>query len=289
MRRALWALGAAITFITGIGILSAPECESVSFSRAGGQRVSTVSCFADQSGAVPAWLAGVGLLAVAVIFILLSSRKSMAAQPSRGRRNGSADQRVRQSRSSVVQDDDARPEVKPAARDVGKQILDQARRANVGYRQIHAATQVDALLRNSRSTPSPRAWFFARVPEHLVVMFASDFVRRFQGAQWWSDIKSASGDGFWGSDGMVQQIRFGGVVYQGVEPQANAMQFVDQMRLHRLLQAPVPVDPDEMSTSPIRVDASIEERLLRLTELHSKGLISRDQLKDRTDEILREL
>ena len=146
-----------------------------------------------------------------------------------------------------------------------------------------------ALLRNSRDVPSPRAWFFAREPEHLVVMFASDFVRRFQGAHWWSDIKSAHGDGFWGSDGMVQQIRFGGVVYQEVEPQANAMKFVDAMRMHRLLAAPAGPIPEASGFGTGREDPSIADRLEQLRELHSQGLISSEQLRARSDEILKEV
>lgn len=281
MRRVFLALASIITFIAGVNILSEPSCRSVSFSRVGGRRVGAVSCFSDQSGAVPAWLAAVGLLALAAVCAVIATRGLVISRGSERVRQGSLGESAA-NRSPVEASDGAHIEV-------GKQIVAQARRIGVSYRLVHAATQVDALLRNSRDVPSPRAWFFAREPEHLVVMFASDFVRRFQGAHWWSDIKSAHGDGFWGSDGMVQQIRFGGVVYQGVEPQANAMNFVDQMRLHRLLEAPAPVGEDELGRTQTSSESSVDERLLRLKELHLRGLISEEQLRARSDEILREI
>ena len=281
MRRFLWTAASAITLFSGIRVLTEPGCESVSFSRAGGRRVSALSCFSDQSGAVPAWLAGVGLLAIAALGVVIASRGLFTARGSES---------VRQA-SPGAPAETLSPEVASngAQLEIGKQIVAQARRIDVSYRLVHAATQVDALLRNSRDIPSPRAWFFAREPEHLVVMFASDFVRRFQGAHWWSDIKSAHGDGFWGSDGMVQQIRFGGVVYQEVEPQANAMKFVDAMRMHRLLAAPAGPIPEASGFGTEREDPSIADRLEQLRELHSQGLISSEQLRARSDEILKEI
>ena len=55
-------LGGVAAF-NGIAILVASDCESVSFDGQG-SRVAVAQCFADSSGALPAWLAGVGMLLI---------------------------------------------------------------------------------------------------------------------------------------------------------------------------------------------------------------------------------
>ena len=173
---------------------------------------------------------------------------------------------------------------------VGSEIVKQARRANLPYGQVHAATQVEALLRKT-STPTPQAWFFAKEPEHLVVMFAPDFLRRFQGASWWADLKVAPGDGFGGDLGTISNIKVGGVVYNGVEPQSEARRFVDRMRLHHLPSlAPAAIaNADRPGETTTELGKSPEMRLARLKELFEQGLITEAQLDERTREILREI
>jgi hypothetical protein len=62
-------LGGVAAF-NGIAILAASDCESVSFDGRG-SRVAVAQCFADSSGALPAWLAGVGMVLIggAIAFI----------------------------------------------------------------------------------------------------------------------------------------------------------------------------------------------------------------------------
>jgi len=56
-----------ITFIvTGFGVLGDPNCETVSFS---GLHAVTTTCYADSSGAIPAWLGG--LLSIIAGLILI--------------------------------------------------------------------------------------------------------------------------------------------------------------------------------------------------------------------------
>ena len=79
MRRLLWIIAAGLSGIAGVRILGEPACQSVSFGRAGGRRVNAMSCFADDSGALPAELAGIGLLVIAVIVIALAFRRPRQA------------------------------------------------------------------------------------------------------------------------------------------------------------------------------------------------------------------
>jgi hypothetical protein len=50
---------------TGIGILNSDNCATVSFDGEGGGRVVRAVCYADSSGALPAWLAGLGMIGIA--------------------------------------------------------------------------------------------------------------------------------------------------------------------------------------------------------------------------------
>jgi hypothetical protein len=53
-----------IAAFNGIGILSSDTCQSVSFSGEGGGRVMAAQCFADNSGAIPGTVAGLGLVVI---------------------------------------------------------------------------------------------------------------------------------------------------------------------------------------------------------------------------------
>lgn len=75
VRRLLGIVAAGFAVVSGVRILSEPSCESVSFGRAGGRRVSAVTCFSDGSGALPANLAGIGLIVLALIVVALALRR----------------------------------------------------------------------------------------------------------------------------------------------------------------------------------------------------------------------
>jgi hypothetical protein len=65
-------LVAAVMFaVAGFNVFDTPSCESVSFDYRGA-RVVTIECFPDASGAVPADLAGLGLLAGAGLMSWIS-------------------------------------------------------------------------------------------------------------------------------------------------------------------------------------------------------------------------
>lgn len=61
MRRLLFVVAGGFALLTGFRVLAEPDCNSVSFDGQGG-RVATVVCSADDSGALPAGLAGIGLI-----------------------------------------------------------------------------------------------------------------------------------------------------------------------------------------------------------------------------------
>jgi hypothetical protein len=63
MRRIVIVIAGGFALLTGFRILAEPDCNSVSFDGQGG-RVATVVCSPDDSGALPAGLAGIGLIAL---------------------------------------------------------------------------------------------------------------------------------------------------------------------------------------------------------------------------------
>ena len=75
VRRLIWIIAAGFTGVSGIRILSEPSCESVSFGRAGGRRMSAATCFSDSSGALPANLVGLGLIVLALIGLAVALRR----------------------------------------------------------------------------------------------------------------------------------------------------------------------------------------------------------------------
>lgn len=60
----------SVAIFNGFAILGASNCQSVSFDGQG-SRVAVAQCFADSSGVLPAWVAGMGMVLVGgfVIFI----------------------------------------------------------------------------------------------------------------------------------------------------------------------------------------------------------------------------
>jgi len=63
MRRVLFVVAGGLALLTGFRVLAEPDCNSVSFDGQG-SRIATVVCSADDSGALPAGLAGIGLIAL---------------------------------------------------------------------------------------------------------------------------------------------------------------------------------------------------------------------------------
>ena len=63
MRRIIGIFLGGIAIFNGFAILFAENCRSVSFDGQG-SRVAVAQCFADSSGAIPSWLAGIGMIVV---------------------------------------------------------------------------------------------------------------------------------------------------------------------------------------------------------------------------------
>jgi hypothetical protein len=63
-----------VAIFNGFAILGADNCQSVSFDGQG-SRVAVAQCFADSSGAIPAWLAGIGMIVVGGVIGLIAVKK----------------------------------------------------------------------------------------------------------------------------------------------------------------------------------------------------------------------
>lgn len=74
MRRIFFVVAGGLALLTGFRVLAEPNCNSVSFDGQGG-RVASVVCSADDSGAVPAGLAGIGLIALGGGVVWLGLRR----------------------------------------------------------------------------------------------------------------------------------------------------------------------------------------------------------------------
>ena len=82
MRKLIAVIVAGVAIVNGFRILSADDCRTVSFDAVGGRRVSAVVCFADDSGVVPGWLVGLGL----VVFGLMALAVGFTSRGLGGRR-----------------------------------------------------------------------------------------------------------------------------------------------------------------------------------------------------------
>ena len=67
MTRVFFGIVAVLFLINGISILGADDCSSVSFDGQGGSRAMSVVCYPDSTGALPASLAGVGMILIAIV------------------------------------------------------------------------------------------------------------------------------------------------------------------------------------------------------------------------------
>jgi hypothetical protein len=74
MRRIIGLAFGGFAVFNGLKVLAANNCESISFDGQGG-RVAIAQCFADNSGALPAWLAGIGMILVGGIVGLLAIKR----------------------------------------------------------------------------------------------------------------------------------------------------------------------------------------------------------------------
>jgi hypothetical protein len=74
MGRVIGLILGGLAAFNGIAILTASECESVSFDGQG-SRVAVAQCFADSSGALPAWVAGFGMLLLGGFIIFIGVKR----------------------------------------------------------------------------------------------------------------------------------------------------------------------------------------------------------------------
>ena len=74
MRRIIGLAFGGFAAFNGFKVLTADNCESISFDGQGG-RVAIAQCFADNSGALPAWLAGIGMILVGGVIGLLAIKR----------------------------------------------------------------------------------------------------------------------------------------------------------------------------------------------------------------------
>ena len=74
MGRIIGLILGGVAAFNGIAILAASDCESVSFDGQG-SRVAVAQCFADSSGALPAWLAGVGMVLLGIVIGVVAIKR----------------------------------------------------------------------------------------------------------------------------------------------------------------------------------------------------------------------
>lgn len=74
MTKVISVIFGLISIFNGFAVLGASDCQSVSFDGQG-SRVAAVQCFADSSGVLPAWMAGVGMVLIGVLIIFISVKR----------------------------------------------------------------------------------------------------------------------------------------------------------------------------------------------------------------------
>ena len=62
---------AGFAVVSGFRVLFADDCSSVSFRAVGGRYATSLQCYSDGSGGVPAWLAGVGLILFGLLVLAI--------------------------------------------------------------------------------------------------------------------------------------------------------------------------------------------------------------------------
>jgi hypothetical protein len=75
MGRILFIIFGSVSVFNGFAILGASDCQSVSFDGQG-SRIAAAQCFADSSGALPAWVAAVGMVLIGGLVILMGIKRN---------------------------------------------------------------------------------------------------------------------------------------------------------------------------------------------------------------------
>ena len=73
MRKLIGLILGGVAALNGVALLAAEDCQTVSFDGQG-SRVAIAQCFSDSSGALPGWLAGLGMVVVGVLIATFSLR-----------------------------------------------------------------------------------------------------------------------------------------------------------------------------------------------------------------------
>jgi len=71
MRQLISLVVAGFAIVNGFRVIFADDCSTVSFDAVGGRYASAIQCYADNSGAVPAWVAGGGVILFGLIVLLI--------------------------------------------------------------------------------------------------------------------------------------------------------------------------------------------------------------------------
>lgn len=74
MGKIVYTIFGSFAIFGGFAILGASKCQSVSFDGQG-SRVAIAQCFADSSGALPAWVAGMGMVLVGSFIIFIGIKR----------------------------------------------------------------------------------------------------------------------------------------------------------------------------------------------------------------------
>ena len=75
MGKLIGAILGLVAIINGFGVLTDSNCNSVSFGGQGGGRVMVANCFSDSSGAIPASVAGLGMIVLGGLIAFLSVKQ----------------------------------------------------------------------------------------------------------------------------------------------------------------------------------------------------------------------
>lgn len=74
MRKVIAIIFGSVSIFNGFAILGATDCKSVSFDGQG-SRVAVAQCFADSSGVLPAWMAGIGMVLIGGFVIYIGIKR----------------------------------------------------------------------------------------------------------------------------------------------------------------------------------------------------------------------
>jgi hypothetical protein len=75
MGRLIGLVLGGLAIVNGLGVLFDEACNSVSFGGQGGGRVLVATCFGDSSGALPGFVAGLGMALLGAVIVVVSVRR----------------------------------------------------------------------------------------------------------------------------------------------------------------------------------------------------------------------